>query len=247
MEPDGSDADCGVSWVTAAVFFVLYQFLGALLMMNLMVGVVVDEFSNTSIQQNMRVPQTAISEFQEMWIKLDPDGTGFISCHYLPGLISRLLPPLGVKGTTGYAQLPKVTILRKLEAAWLPLRYGQVQFQETLFALARIEVGQKLLECALKTKLDRHARRVLDLRHLRDAPVLWNAHEYFAAEMLQRTYRGFRAREALHAHKQQEIKKERVSQAFRISSTLLTHFVATDASDCSSRLAGAPRASAAYY
>lgn len=247
MEPDGSDADCGVSWVTAAVFFVLYQFLGALLMMNLMVGVVVDEFSNTSIQQNMRVPQTAISEFQEMWIKLDPDGTGFISCHYLPGLISRLLPPLGVKGTTGYAQLPKVTILRKLEAAWLPLRYGQVQFQETLFALARIEVGQKLPECALKTKLDRHARRVLDLRHLRDAPVLWNAHEYFAAEMLQRTYRGFRAREALHAHKQQEIKKERVSQAFRISSTLLTHFVATDASNCSSRLAGAPRASAAYY
>jgi hypothetical protein len=69
---------------------------------------------------------------------------------------------------------------------------------------------------------------VLDLRHLKDAPVAWNAHEYFAAEMLQRTYRGFRAREAMYHHKQKEIKKARVTQAFRISSALLTATVADD-------------------
>ena len=132
--------------------------------------------------------------------------------------------------------------LKKLQAAWLPLRYGQVQFQETLFALARVEAGQRLPDCPLRTKLDRHARRVLDLRHLRDAPVEWNAHEYYAAEMVQRTYRGFHMREALHAHKQREIKRERVTQAFRISSTLLTSFVANDAAACSSRL-GEPRPS----
>ena len=96
-------------------------------------------------------------------------------------------------------------------------------------------------ECALRTKLDRHARRVLDLRHLKHAPVLWNAHEYYAAEMIQRTYRGFRAREALHAHKQREIKRERVTQAFRISSTLLTSFVAADSARCTTRLAERPR------
>lgn len=238
--PGAVPPDCGASWVVAAGFFVLYQFLGALLLMNLMVGVVVDEFSNTSIQQNMRVPQTAISEFQEAWIRLDPDGTGYISAHYLPWLLSKLLPPLGVKGTKLHEELPAVALLKKLHAAWLPLRYGQVQFQETLFALAREEVGQRLPDCPLRAKLDRHARRVLDLRHLRDAPVEWNAHEYYAAEMVQRTYRGFHMREALHAHKQREIKKERVTQAFRISSTLLTSYVANDAAACSSRLAERP-------
>ena len=70
---------------------------------------------------------------------------------------------------------------------------------------------------------------MLELRQLKDAPVDFNAHEYYAAEMLQRTYRGFRAREALYSTKQKEIKKERVTQAFRISSTLLTSFVTNDA------------------
>ena len=59
-------------------------------------------------------------------------------------------------------------------------------------------------------------------RALKDAPIAWNAHEYYAAEMMQRTFRGYRAREALYASTQKEAKKERVEQAFRISSTLLT-------------------------
>ena len=69
---------------------------------------------------------------------------------------------------------------------------------------------------------------MLDLRHLRSAPIEWNAHEYFAAEIIQRSYRGFRAREAMHAHKQREIKRERVNQAFHISSALLTSFIGYD-------------------
>ena len=113
--------------------------------------------------------------------------------------------------------------------AWIPVREGKVQFQETLFALARCEVGKHLPECKLRSQLDKHARRVLDLRTLKDAPVSWNAHEYFAAEMVQRTYRGYRTRSALYSNKQKEIKRERVNQAFRLSSTLLTSFVASDA------------------
>ena len=76
-------------------------------------------------------------------------------------------------------------------------------------------------------KLNKHARRVIDLHHMRAAAVEWNAHEYFAAEMIQRTYRGFRAREALQAHRQREIKRERVNQAFHVSSALLTSFIAS--------------------
>ena len=196
----------------------------------------------------MRVPQTAILEFQELWRTFDPHGTYFISAHYLPILLTRLLPPLGLQGVISGdptkvggglvaggggsgATTAALAALRRLERAWLPVREGQVHFQETLFALARCEVGKPLPERVLRSQLDKQARASLKLGPLKDAPVEWNAHEYFAAEMLQRTYRGFRAREALYSHKQREIKRERVQQAFRISSTLLTSFVAADADD----------------
>ena len=63
---------------------------------------------------------------------------------------------------------------------------------------------------------------MLDLRHLKDAPVAWNAHEYFAAEV-QRTY-GASARE--EAHQQKEITAR--DAGLRISSALLTATVADD-------------------
>ena len=148
VQRPGDPDDCGLPAIPVALFFVLYQLLGALLMMNLMVGVVVDQFSSTSIQENMRVPQTAANEFQEAWMRFDPDGTFFISAHYLPHLVKRLLPPLGVRGTRQLAKHGEVAVLVRLIDAWLPIREGKVQFQETLFALARCEAGQRLYQRA---------------------------------------------------------------------------------------------------
>jgi len=224
--------------------------------MNLTVGVVVDQFSSSSIQENMCVTQTAVLEFQDKWSRLDPDGTYYISAHYLGRLLTQMLPPLGVrdeeKVASGKSQY--VDVLRRLETAWLPVRgHGQVQFQEVLFALARtsinesadprlhgMQAGQRLPECALRQTLDKQMRKNLDLRDLKDAPVEWNAHEYVAAQKVQRTYRGFRAREALHTSKQRQIKQKRVSTAFRISSTLLTSFVVADVKSSATALASEP-------
>ena len=119
----------------------------------------------------------------------------------------------------------------------MPVRNGKVQFQETLFALARVRAGRRLPHCAKTLALDKHMRKVLDLRELNEAPIDWNAHEYFAAEIVQRTYRGFRARVAIYNSKQKQIRTERVSTAFRISSTLLTSFVDADVDACSAALA----------
>ena len=315
---DADYDDCGAPTGVAVVFFVLYQLLGSLLMMNLTVGVVVDQFSSSSIQENMCaskaclpqmhashdawlpqmpstvchpqrcsslcgrlyfatpptqqpsssppvshaspshrcVTQTAVLEFQDKWSRLDPDGTYYISAHYLGRLLTQMLPPLGVrdeeKVASGKSQY--VDVLRRLETAWLPVRgHGQVQFQEVLFALARtsinesadprlhgMQAGQRLPECALRQTLDKQMRKNLDLRDLKDAPVEWNAHEYVAAQKVQRTYRGFRAREALHTSKQRQIKQKRVSTAFRISSTLLTSFVVADVKSSATALASEP-------
>ena len=56
-------------------------------------------------------------------------------------------------------QLASHQVLLQLEAAWLPVREGKVHFQETLFALARCEVGQRLPQCNLRDKLDKQMRR----------------------------------------------------------------------------------------
>ena len=206
-------------------------------MMNLMVGVVVDQFTSTSIRENMCVPQTAVLEFVEEWGALDPEGTGLLSAHYLPKLLVNMRQPLGVRDDFGGGRRMQLAVLRRLEEAWLPLRAGQISFQECLFGLARCQAGQRLPDCELRTALDKQARKVLDLRHLRAVAVEWNAHEFFAAEIIQRTYRGFRAREKMHTSKQKHIKMERVLAAFRISSTLLTSFVDREIDACASALA----------
>ena len=71
------------------------QLFAALLMMNMMIGVVVDNFSNTSTKENMLVSETEMMEFVEEWHRLDKDSSYYISSHYLPTLLNRLLPPLG--------------------------------------------------------------------------------------------------------------------------------------------------------
>ena len=199
--------------------------------MNLMVGVVVDEFSSTSIQEGMRVPETAVLEFQEQWMQLDPEGTHFIPATNLPRLLTRMLqPPLGVDiHNTPHG--PAVAILHRLQDAWLPVRDGKIHFHETIFALARCAAGQRLPECALRDQLDKEMRRKLDLRHLKDVTVKWVAHEYFAAEVCQRTYRGFRARNILSNQRQKQIKRDRSEFAYHVSSSILTAFVQASAAE----------------
>ena len=63
-----------------------------------------------------------------------------------------------------------------------------MQFQEVLFALSRVEVGQHIPQCPLRRTLDKQTRKIFEagLKDLRLEPILWTAHEYFAAETVQR-------------------------------------------------------------
>ena len=118
--------DCGPGYgVVAVLYFVSYQLFGALVMMNLMLGIVVNSFSTTSTKEYMLVSETVMLEFQEEWRKLDPASTYFISCHYLPTLLRSLLPPLGFE--TG-ADTSRAAINARIRSAWLPVRDGRVQF-----------------------------------------------------------------------------------------------------------------------
>ena len=98
--------DCGPGYgVVAVLYFVSYQLFGALVMMNLMLGIVVNSFSTTSTKEYMLVSETVMLEFQEEWRKLDPASTYFISCHYLPTLI-RALPSARLRERQRHAERP---------------------------------------------------------------------------------------------------------------------------------------------
>ena len=147
----------------------------------------------------MLVSETVMLEFQEEWRKLDPASTYFISCHYLPTLIRALLPPLGFESGK---DTPNALVNARIRRAWLPVREGRVQFQEVLFALSRLQAGQSLPDCELRQYLDKQARKHLELKEFKGAPVDWTAHEFVAAELMQASFRGFCAREELHRARQ---------------------------------------------
>ena len=81
-------------------------------MMNLVVGVVVDNFSNTSTRQNMRVSETNMLEFQQEWRRIGSPSSLYASAHYLPELMTRLLPPLGID-REALRQHGKIAILHR--------------------------------------------------------------------------------------------------------------------------------------
>ena len=89
-----------------------------------------------------------------------------------------------------------------------------VQFQEVLFALSRLQVGHSLPPCELRKQLDKAARAELELGTSAVKEIVWNAHEYFAAEFITEVYRGFRARGFLHTARQRRIKAERTTAAY---------------------------------
>ena len=235
--------DCGPGYgVVAVLYFVSYQLFGALVMMNLMLGIVVNSFSTTSTKEYMLVSETVMLEFQEEWRKLDPASTYFISCHYLPTLIRALLPPLGFESGK---DTPNALVNARIRRAWLPVREGRVQFQEVLFALSRLQAGQSLPDCELRQYLDKQARKHLELKEFKGAPVDWTAHEFVAAELMQASFRGFCAREELHRARQRRIKGDRKEAAFLLSSRLLTDFITEESETASTAVKEAAAEAAA--
>ena len=88
-----------------------------------------------------------------------------------------------------------------------------------------MQAGQNLPQCELRSWLDKQARKVIDLKELKGEFIYWNAHEFYAVEMIQRCFRGFRTREKLHTRRQHRIKASRFRAAFNVASSLLLSLI----------------------
>lgn len=116
----------------ASFYFVSYMVIGSSLMFNLVIAILLDEFSSMGASDNYEVSPDAIANFVENWQRLDPEGSHEIPCKKLVSLLRVVEPPLGV-GPDGSASEAHLMLL-KVNA---PLNAGYAHFVETFVALVR--------------------------------------------------------------------------------------------------------------
>ena len=193
---DGAPANaiqdhCGPWSGLTVAYFMLFMVLCGFLLLNLVIAVILDNFQNSSSNEELEVSQSNILQFAEMWGKLDPKTTLFIPTACLTQLLETVEPPLGTAGLA-HAQLEVQNIIMGTDIPIRPVNGSpHVQFSEVLHALAGRIAG-----CEIPAADDIKARAqyagILPLRNLE--PPKYGAAHYHAALHVQAAVRGFLAR-----------------------------------------------------
>merc|ERR1719230_878549 len=97
-DPDMIPTDCGSP--IAIPYFISFTVVGTFVMLNLVVAVILENFTSLGNVNSDLVSTNDIVEFKEAWGYYDPDADGNIPAKALPRLVLDLPPPLGLKGTT---------------------------------------------------------------------------------------------------------------------------------------------------
>ncbi|XRB04885.1 voltage-dependent calcium channel L type [Pycnococcus provasolii] len=136
-----SDADCGRDPETgewnccgnngAPMYFASYVILGSFLTLNLLIAVVLENFSATKDDEELQVTDEDLTSFKMSWLQLDPDGSGFVQLTDMPKLIKKVPPPLGL----GNLSVSRAEIFEFQRALSVPARQHVLYYQEALQAM----------------------------------------------------------------------------------------------------------------
>ena len=85
--------DCGSS--LAIPYFVSFQLFGSFVVLNLIVAVILENFSDLGKRKAHLASATDVLHFREVWSKFDPDGDGMVPSRQLTAIVKELPPPLG--------------------------------------------------------------------------------------------------------------------------------------------------------
>ena len=118
---------------------VLHQFrhLGSFITLNLLIAVVLDNFSNNKKEEGVQVTEENIKDFAEAWSKIDPRATGFIEISRLVSLLKLAGAPLGVRGT----KLSRLGLLRFQKNLNLKVESNYLHYQDVLQAVTARAMG----------------------------------------------------------------------------------------------------------
>jgi hypothetical protein len=115
-------------------------------MLNLVVAVILENFTSLGNVNPDLVSTNDIEEFKEQWGYYDPDADGMIPAKMLPELILSLTPPLGIKGTKDGTTPSKA--FRFCLSLGLTQKNGEVGFKQVLDALIQKNYSAKKVQVA---------------------------------------------------------------------------------------------------
>merc|ERR1719171_46928 len=142
-DPYAVPTDCGSP--IAIPYFIAFTVIGSFVMLNLVVAVILENFTSLGNVNPDLVSTNDIVEYKEVWGYYDPDADGMIPAKSLPNLVMSLPPPLGVKGTK---QDSETKAFRFCLSLGLTQKNGEVGFKQVLDALIQHNYAEK------KVKLD---------------------------------------------------------------------------------------------
>ena len=121
--------NCGSG--VAVPYFISFMLLGSFIFLNLVVAVILENFSSLGNINSDLVSASDVELFKEAWSELDPDAHNYIGAYKLKDLLVALPPPLGVKGTRD-ATREAISRCFKIK---VPTYGGVVYFQDALNCL----------------------------------------------------------------------------------------------------------------
>jgi len=110
----------------------LFQILGTFIFLNLVVAVILENFSSLSSLDPSLVSASDIETFKDAWAELDPDADNYIPSRDLLTLVLRLPPPMGLNGAGDAVDAQRLILKLSIHQV-----DGNVAFQDVVAALTR--------------------------------------------------------------------------------------------------------------
>ena len=87
----------GCGWGVAYPYFISYILLVRLTILNLLLAVVIEGFSESKKESDAVINPEQLDQFLEKWAEYDPKGTGLVRPEEFLFIIHDLYPPVGLR------------------------------------------------------------------------------------------------------------------------------------------------------
>ena len=122
--------DVMVVYPNSWIFFVSYMMIVSMIMFNLLIAVVLEQFATVMKNDASLVTPDHIAHFAQEWARFDPEASHWIQVHDLVILLKRLPPPLGLRDGVS-------PVYALADHLYVPSHGGRCHYIETLSALVR--------------------------------------------------------------------------------------------------------------
>ena len=228
---DQQQISCSPSPAITAIYFETYMLLVTYLLLQLVIGIIIENIEHFVAIDSMQITQDHIQAFVTSWEHLDNEGTGFIHANKVTALLSAIPTPMGVKDM----DRAPLRVQEIVQTVNIPLRRVQAHFVEVLHALTWRVSG---IELPANTEYTIHTNLVNRLPK-DDLLPKYSVGNYYAALKVQTYVRGYLFRMKL-SRLISEIEETEAAEGRVPSHIEIGEFVHRELSREASRLVQAP-------